>query len=52
MKQYNGDVEKVLNSYTGHLTNNYYNKFVNYLERGGSSIAQIEARYAEAHSST
>ena len=49
MKQYNGDVEKVLNHYSGYLTTDYYNKFVNYLAKGGSSISQIEARYARSH---
>lgn len=49
MKQYNGDVKKVLNSYSGYLTDSYYNKFVNYLKKGGTSISQIEAKYAKAH---
>ena len=51
MDKYNGDVVKVLNSYTGKLNNAYYNKFVNYLEKGGSSISQIEARYRKANAS-
>lgn len=46
MDQYDGNVERALNSYSGYLTADYRNKFVNYLAKGDSSIAQIEAKYA------